>query len=170
MAIRSTRANASSVSVFGTLDQRSDGEVVFDGLAVVVVGQRVDADGVRRLPGGLRQRLHQAECLAGEDRGAGGYGDQRRVGLGVGLLQRVVGEQLRVVLVEQHAVVVGDADEHGARREREHGEPRHGDHRPTLVQHRRRKAVQRHRTRVSHTAHGSLRNAPTYHGLDRADR
>ena len=144
---------AGFVQRFGTLDQRSDGEVVPDGFAVVVVGQRIDPDGVRRLPGGFRQRLHQGKRLPGEHRGARGYGDQGRVGLRVGILQGLVGEQLGVVLVEQDPMVVRDADEHGTRREREHGEPRDGQHGPTPIQDRRGIAVQGHSTCFSHAAH-----------------
>ena len=62
------------------VDQRLDDQIVFDGLVMGVVGERVDPGGQRRKPCGIGQILDGAERLAGEHRAcARRDGDQRRL-------------------------------------------------------------------------------------------
>ena len=103
------------------IDQRLDDQIVLDRLAVEIVGEGVDPGGPGRTPRGIGQVLDGAERLAGEHRASSrGDGDQRRIGCGVGVLQRVECGKLRIVFREHAPVVVRDADEAGA--------PRHDQH------------------------------------------
>ena len=128
----------------GVVDQRFDGEVVFERFAVVVVGEGVDARGVRHLPCGFGQFLNGAERLAGEHGAvAGRDGDEHRLGFGEGRLEGFECGELRIAFIEQDAVVVRDADAGNAGRYRQHEERSETDDGPTPAEHKVAVAVYR---------------------------
>ena len=133
----------------GVLNEGAHDQVVVNAFAVRKVGQRIDPAGVRRLPGFLGERLDGAENLAGEDRAVlRRDADQRGIGRGVGVLQGVIGGQLRIVFSEQNAMVIGNGDVLAARHHPEHDERCGCEHQPAKAQQRGRVAMQepaRHR-------------------------
>ena len=103
------------------IHERGDDQIVAGRLAMGVVGEGVDPSGIRRAPRGFGQLLNGAQRLASEHRPfTRRDGDQSRIGRGVGFLQRIECGELRIVLVEQAAVIVRDGDEAGARRHDQH--------------------------------------------------
>ena len=103
------------------LDQRPDDEFVFAPFAVGIVGERVDPGRMRRAPRCFGQFLNGPQRLAGKYAALSGRnGNQGRIGCAVGVLECVECNQLRVVVVEQAAEIVGDADEAGACRHGQH--------------------------------------------------
>ena len=121
----------------GVLHQRADDQIIAQGLAVAVVGQRVNAARIGRLPGLFGQPLYHAEGLAGKY-GAlpGRHGDERRIRRRVGVLKGVVGDELRVVLAEQNPMVVGNRNEPPAGRHRQHDQRGAGNYQPAVAQER----------------------------------
>ena len=123
---------AERVRVF---DQRLDDQIILQPLAMGVVGERVDSSGPGRAPRGRGQLLDCTERFTGEHRAfPGRNGDQRSIGRGVGRLQRVECKELRVVLVEQAAVVVRNPDERDTRRHHQHDQRREPGDQPSAVQ------------------------------------
>ena len=121
----------------GVLHQWADDQVIAQCLAVAVVGQRVNAARIGRLPGLFGQPLDGPERLASEY-GAlpGRHGYQRRIRRRVGVLKGVVGDELRVVLAEQDPMVVGNRDEPPAGRHRQHDQGGAGNNQPAVAQDR----------------------------------
>ena len=115
-------------------DKRADDQVVLGRLAVGIVGQGIDPGGERRLPGRFGQFLDCGEGLAGKNRALPRRdGDERNIGCGIGLLQRVQRGELRIVLIEKAAVIVGHADEGSARRRRQHDQAGEQQDRPPAL-------------------------------------
>ena len=130
------------------IDERLDDQVVLDRLAVGIVGEGVDPSGPGRTPRGFGQLLDRAERPAGVHRALfGSNGNQRRIGRGVGVLQRFECGELRVVFGEHAAVVVRDADEAGASRHDQHEQRGERGDQPAAAQDGRGVAVQSRRSR-----------------------
>ena len=113
------------------LHERGDGQIVLGRLGVEVVGERIDPDGVRRPPRRLGQFLDGGEGFTREHGPfPRGDGDQRGPRSGIRVLQRVEGEQVGIVLAEQHAIVAGDGKTGRAGRGRGHHQRRKADDPP----------------------------------------
>ena len=77
---------------------------------VLEVCQRIDPDGVGYAPGLVGEPLDDRQGLAREDVAVLGPKDEEDVvGLGVGILQRLIGDQLRVLLAEEHPEIGGES-------------------------------------------------------------
>ena len=112
---------------------------------MVVVGQRIGPGRKRRFPRSLGQGFKSNQGLAGKHRAlARGDGYQRRIGCAIDVLESVERCQLRIVGVEQAAVVVGDADEPGPGGQRKHQKAGEPDDQPSAAQNGGGVAVQRH--------------------------
>ena len=119
----------------GAVDERSDGQVIAERLAVGIVGKRIDATRVRCLPGCLGQLLDGAKGFAGKCAALCGRDrDQRPVRLGVCVLQRLVLGEFRIVLAEENSVIVGNGDETNARGHCGHHDRRQRYRRPRSPQ------------------------------------
>ena len=73
------------------------------------VGYRIDAQSERDLPGGFGDLFNGAHHVFAEGEAFGGFDDEHDVvGFGVGVLEGLEGVELRVVVAEEDAVIVGE--------------------------------------------------------------
>ena len=148
----------------GAVDERFNGQIIADCLAVGIVCQRIDATRVRRLPRRLGQLLYGTECLPGKHGAVPGCdGDQRLVGFGVGLFQRVEGNQLRVVLAEHHPIVVRRGNEASTAGHQQHDRRCQRHRRPPASQDQIDDTVESRRfRRRAHRRPFTIRSTRTY--------
>ena len=165
--VQCDRPGPRQIGVFERLrvfDQRLYDQLVFAPFAVGIVGQRVDPGRMRRAPRRFGQFLNGPQRLAGKYgalSGCNGY--QGRIGGAVGVLECVERNQLRVVVVEQTAEIVGDADESGACRHGQHEQ--RGEHKdqPSKSQDDGGVSIQRLRGhRLNSRWRGAAANSPDW--------
>jgi hypothetical protein len=134
-----TSAGSASACAQGRVVQRvrvrheiADDELVALGARVLEVGDRVHADGVRRGPADGGEFLHRAQGLAREHAAVTRRDDERHVvGLGVGRLDRIVRQELRIVRLEEDAVAALHPEvAHAVERGRDHGQRREEQRHP----------------------------------------
>ena len=116
--------------------QVTDREVVAVRPAVLKVGNRVDANGVRNLPGLMRDPLDRAGDFGREYLASTRFHDEHDVVvLRIGVLELLEGLQLRIRRAEEHAVVVRELEVLGA--ETGSGYEQHGgkDRKPGATRH-----------------------------------
>ena len=118
------------------VDEVAHVQVVAVGGRVLEIRERVDAPGIRCLPGGFGEPDGGRECVL--RRGVAIVrNDQERdvLVLAIGIFQRFQSQKLRIVFVEEDAVVGGEIEPgNAARRERNQQERRHDDQ-PTGREH-----------------------------------
>ena len=94
---------------FQRIDKIPHVQVVPVGGRVLKVGERVDALGIRCLPGGFREPDSGRECSLGRGVTIVGNNQERDVlALPVGILQLFQCQELRIVLVKENPVVGGE--------------------------------------------------------------
>ncbi len=88
------------------INQLLHDQVVAIGLAVLIVGQRVDTGRERGLPSSLGKRRHCRQGLGGKQVSFPRlYRDQQIIVLGIDVLQCLERRELRVLLAEENAVI-----------------------------------------------------------------
>ena len=113
-----------------------DGEIIAIGPGVLKVGDRVDADRIRDLPGLRREPLEGIDQLGLEDRALAGLDHEEDiVVLRVGVLEVIERDQLGVLRTEKDAVVVRERQEAGPATGTDRQEERGGDDHPRAPRH-----------------------------------
>ena len=103
--------NVILAEIGGIVDEVFDDQIIAHGTHVLIVGQRVHSHRPGNLPGSFCEVEHRAEHIGIEYVTAGRFEhDQDVVAAGVGLLQFLEGQQLRVLIAEKGAVVAGEAE------------------------------------------------------------
>ncbi len=117
-------------------DQVLDDQVVLDRVGVLEVADRVDADRVRNLPGGLGELLDRGQRLGVECTSRTRLDDEEEiVVLRVRVLQVLERLQLGVGLGEEHPVVGGKLEPAGARADDDRQQNRTRDDQPAARDH-----------------------------------
>ena len=120
---------------FRIADQGLDDQIVLPTFAVEIVGQRIDPGAVGYAPPGVGQLLDRAEHLSGEHCSLPGCdGNQRRIRCSICALEAVERRKLRIVVVEQATVIVGNPDESCAHGDRKHECRGESDNIPSAAQ------------------------------------